>query len=105
MSKHTPGPWTFNYVGSHGYCIYAGAPGGRHIGGSYLYKKDGGEANARLMAAAPALLAALVNERRIRLLGQEPNVHWESLRDERRRCYEATDAAIASATSNSEGES
>lgn len=60
MSKHTPGPWSYNYIGSHGYCIYEGAtPGGKHIGLSILYKKDGGEANARLIAAAPDLLEAL----------------------------------------------
>ena len=56
------------------------------------------EANARLIAAAPSLLAALIEERRIRLLGQEPDVHWESLRELRRASCEATDSAIARAT-------
>ena len=38
---------------------------------------------------------ALRNERRVRLLGQQPDVHWESMRDERRACYAETDAALA----------
>lgn len=54
--KHTPGPWTFGYYGCSGYCIQGG---GQHIATSILYKKDGGEANARLIAAAPELLEAL----------------------------------------------
>lgn len=56
MSGHTPGPWTFGYFGCNGYCIQGG---GKHIATSILYKKDGGEANSRLIAAAPELLAAL----------------------------------------------
>lgn len=40
------------------------------------------------------LFDALTEERRIRLLGQEPNIHWESLRDDRRACYAKTDAAL-----------
>lgn len=44
------------------------------------------------------LLAALIEERKIRLLGQEPDVHLESKRDLRRACYAATDDAIAKAT-------
>ena len=53
--------------------------------------------DANLIAAAPDLLEALIEERRIRLLGQQPDVHWESLRDARRDCYAKTDAAIAKA--------
>jgi hypothetical protein len=49
-------------------------------------------------ALQAALLAALIEERRVRLLGQEPDVHWESMRDVRRACYAATDAAIKAAT-------
>lgn len=55
-AQHTPGPWTFGYTGASGYCIYGA---GQHIAISILYKKDGGEANARLIAAAPELLEAL----------------------------------------------
>ena len=53
-AQHTPGPWTFGYYGCNGYCIQGG---GQHIATSILYKKDGGEANARLIAAAPDLIA------------------------------------------------
>ena len=47
---------------------------------------------------------ALAEEKRVRLLGQEPDVHWESMRDIRRACYAATDAAIALADSLEGGE-
>lgn len=40
------------------------------------------------------LIDALTEERRIRLLGQQPDIHWESLRDDRRACYAKTDAAL-----------
>jgi hypothetical protein len=61
---------------------------------------DGMEAKAaaelrRLQADNEALREALTEERRVRLLGQEPDVHWESMRDIRRACYAATDAALA----------
>lgn len=49
-------------------------------------------------ATTSGLLEALIEERRIRLLGQEPDIHWESLRDDRRACYAKTDAAIAKAS-------
>lgn len=48
------------------------------------------------------VLEALIEERRVRLLGQEPDVHWESMRDIRRACYAATDAAIAKAEGRTE---
>jgi len=50
-----------------------------------------------LKAENEALREALAEERRVRLLGQEPDVHWESLRDIRRACYAKTDAALARA--------
>lgn len=56
------------------------------------------ERYARLIAAACESLSALIEERRVRLLAQDLNVHWESLRDARRAAYAATDAAIAKAT-------
>lgn len=59
-TKRTPGPWSFGYTGMTGYGIYGG---GQHIATSILYKRDGGEANARLIAAAPELLEALKNLR------------------------------------------
>jgi hypothetical protein len=55
-AKHTPGPWSYGYYGCSGYCVNGG---GQHIATSILYKRDGGEANARLIAAAPEMLAAL----------------------------------------------
>lgn len=55
-------------------------------------------AKARMILAARTLFDALVEERRVRLLGQEPDIHWESMRDLRRAAYAATDAAIAKAT-------
>lgn len=49
-------------------------------------------------AIAMQLLQALQDERDLRILGQRPDVHWESLRDIRRAVYAATDDAIAKAT-------
>ena len=51
----------------------------------------------RLHAVSQELLEALLEERRVRLMGQEDDVHWESLRDMRRAAMAATDAAIAKA--------
>jgi hypothetical protein len=59
--------------------------------------------NQRLIQSTPDLLAALIEERRIRTLGQRDDVHWESMRDMRRTCYAATDAAIARATELAKG--
>lgn len=59
MSKHTPGPWTVESVRSGFYImsqfdviVATADPDGR-------YGTIGNEANARLIAAAPDLLAAL----------------------------------------------
>jgi len=41
------------------------------------------------------LAQALRAERDLRILGQQPDVHWESLRDLRRAVYTATDEALA----------
>jgi hypothetical protein len=51
----------------------------------------------RLHAVNQELLEALLEERRVRLMGQEDDVHWESLRDMRRAAMAATDAAISKA--------
>ena len=51
----------------------------------------------RLHVLNGELLEALLEERRARLMGQEDDVHWESLRDMRRAAMAATDAAIARA--------
>lgn len=54
MSKHTPGPWTFE-AGGHGNC-------GMIVGKTSVvcdFVDDPKEADARLIAAAPELLEAL----------------------------------------------
>lgn len=51
----------------------------------------------RLHAINADLLEALKSERALRVIGQHPDVHWESLRDMRRSVYAATDAALAKA--------
>lgn len=62
----------------------------------YSNARQVGEAQlAEAQKVIEGLRAALTQERRVRLLGQEPNVHWESMRDLRRACYAATDAALA----------
>lgn len=67
-SKHTPGPWIVMH-GDNGYPSGISAPGDAGIpgavgcivrnGGIGLPSSDAGKANARLIAAAPDLLAAL----------------------------------------------
>jgi len=51
MSEHTPGPWTAWYQGSGDYLI--SSKEGGELGSFY------GEANAQLIAAAPAMLKVL----------------------------------------------
>jgi hypothetical protein len=64
--------------------------------GNVLYHPAAAELR-RLHALNQELLGALLEERRVRLMGQEADVHWESLRDMRRAAIAATDAAIAKA--------
>jgi hypothetical protein len=57
MDKHTPGPWTYHATaGNHDFSVYPEATG-RDV----ALVRDFNEANARLIAAAPDLLAALAN--------------------------------------------
>ena len=64
-SKHTPGPWAAGQVGS-GQCFDIIGPDvtglGREIVGTLRASqgKDANSANARLIAAAPELMAALI---------------------------------------------
>ena len=116
MSAYSPGPWEAllldlpiaeipKYVER---CLSASVSNDFYFVGSGVNQKrvdvahvgngPHGRANALLIAAAPDLLEALIEERRIRLLGQQPDVHWEGLRYDRRACHAATDAAIAKAT-------
>ena len=72
MTGHTPGPWSVN--ASLGHRIYTEGKGCTLIA-TPGYLRDGGAevANARLIAAAPDLLAAcqeVMRGRRVRLLGQ-----------------------------------
>ena len=57
MSKYTPGPWIDNYFDDTQICINSGY---ELVAVVYSYdeKKEEGNANARLIAAAPDLLAA-----------------------------------------------
>jgi hypothetical protein len=64
MSKHTPGPWHVN-AGDYKYHIYYSREQSDH----YFVEVDGNDddeakANARLIAAAPELLAALKTARK-----------------------------------------
>lgn len=55
MQKHTPGPWTATEVGPAPRYMIAGAA----TSVAMTYGQSGQEADARLIAAAPDLLAAL----------------------------------------------
>lgn len=62
MSKHTPGPWLAVPDGSNWNVVVPAQSGFDHfvVGNEGLYRCDGSdEANARLIAAAPDMLAAL----------------------------------------------
>lgn len=61
MIKHTPGPWYYaGLAGDHDFGIYPESTG-RDI----ALVRDFNEANARLIAAAPDMLAALENARNV----------------------------------------
>lgn len=55
MKKHTPGPWTVTEVGPAPRYMIAGAA----TSVAMTYGQSGQQADARLIAAAPELLAAL----------------------------------------------
>jgi hypothetical protein len=61
MSKHTPAPWTYDKEAGR---VLAG---GNRICGINGYLNDQGNANARLIAAAPAMLD---------VLDAWSNAHW-----------------------------
>lgn len=60
MSKHTPGPWKAEF---HGSVWHIEEGSGVQLSCVYVWTEDGGRkeaaANARLMAAAPEMLAVL----------------------------------------------
>jgi hypothetical protein len=62
MSKHTPGPWGTYDTAAYGIHICKGGIAGQHIASAQRYvglTQDETVANARLIAAAPEMLAAL----------------------------------------------
>lgn len=63
-TQHTPGPWHVdNYepaFASHKTYIYSGTPGTSRTAVASIMRHAESEANARLIAAAPELLAALM---------------------------------------------
>ena len=65
--------------------------------GSRQFNNEASTELRRLYALNAELVEALKSERTLRVIGQHPDVHWESLRDMRRSVYAATDAAIAKA--------
>lgn len=65
MTKHTPGPWTMHPRGKDGAEVRAitsvawcGIALTHGVSGSQVIRADEAQANARLIAAAPDLLAA-----------------------------------------------
>ena len=96
-AQHTPGPWyirTNRHTSTDGRpwgWLDAAPPGGpqRNIPGVQVTwtRGESSEANARLIAAAPELLAVVIHARNVL-----PNEHWA---DDTRRML---DAAIARAT-------
>lgn len=59
MSKHTPGPWEAAHNGNYWEIVAGREFIGDTCASKHLDSGDNGEANARLIAAAPDLLAAL----------------------------------------------
>lgn len=59
MPTHTPGPWTYQHV-EDSWNHVAAENGARAVAKVFGAGSGAGEANARLIAAAPALLEALV---------------------------------------------
>ena len=96
MSKHTPGPWSFQSGASNQVHVIFGADG-KYIGREDSFPVrplEEGEANARLIKAAPELLEAAIDiVRRVDLDHAEPVEFAGCVFDDLR-------AAIASATGN-----
>ena len=91
QTKHTPGPWNFAKSDIDGrYSIYGNGPLA-YCGDTGAVNGDG-EANARLIAAAPDLLVAL------KALVGEADLGEVDLDDDDRAKLEQARAAIAKAT-------
>lgn len=95
MSKHTPGPWTQGNSKNGKECVWLNGktepPLGQGMGLDYTWIDCGTEANARLIAAAPDLLAALKSI----AIAMEDEV---LVHDDQREAMRAATAAIAKAT-------
>ena len=84
-TQHTPGPWHTMAVGSHWVALEMPPRAGQHI--ALMTELPNAEANARLIAAAPELLAALQSrggmmaEKRIRLTVLMLNAAGDALWD------------------------
>jgi len=94
-SKHTPGPWRTNLVDdtlieSGGWCVAKAY-------GDYDTDFERMEANARLIAAAPDMLAALIGLQYI-LASAESNASGNPNHDHVQRRVGAARAAIAKAS-------
>lgn len=68
MSEHTPGQWDMWHDGCDSWHIQAAAPGGEPGDLMTLCDNIIGEPNARIISAAPDMLAALVAIRREAML-------------------------------------
>ena len=99
---HTPGPWTVDYTDDH-LRLYAGDLLIVEVNGSTEHIKVRGldeettEANARLIAAAPDLLAALE-----RILARVETLNLFTERGEEAKVVEQARAAIGKATGRSD---
>jgi hypothetical protein len=89
-SKHTPGPWVVHAGKMHGFDCYVANPNGDAECGTWLVAGVRWTENARLIAAAPELLAALQ---------AHVDAHQPPTSAKRRHAaYLAAQAAIAKAT-------
>jgi len=94
MQNHTKGPW---YVARPKEAARNGSPilATSESVGVYFAHGSNGEANARLIAAAPDLLAAL-----LRLVGNHADLGEIDLSTEERAALDQCRAAIAKANGN-----
>jgi hypothetical protein len=108
MSKHTPGPWEIGNAANcaKDHAVTAGAfvvarvveSRGEHINGNTRTPFDYGSANARLIAAAPDLLAALETARVVVAFEADARGDVDGDYDQpASRALEEIDAAIAKA--------
>ena len=71
MSEHTPGPWEFSE-----FSYFIAGPDGYAVAESSRTRRSECKANARLIAAAPDLLAAAEN-----LMNNAEKLDWPSVND------------------------